>query len=77
MEVVGVKLCEAREVGGSKNRRDLQRKWERSAGGRDRDERARDRENGQRGQNGRGVINEGRVQDGWMRGEREREREGV
>lgn len=53
------------------------KKWERSAGGRDRDEkRARDGENGQRGQNGRGVINEGRVQDGWM-GERERKREGT
>lgn len=53
----------------------MQRKWERSAGGRDRDERARDSENGQRGQNGRGVINEGRVQDGWMRGGAKREKE--
>lgn len=46
---------------GSKNRRDLQRKWERSAGGRDRVE----RESGQRGQDGKGVINEGRVAR-WM-----------
>lgn len=50
----GVKLQEARER--SKNRRDLQRKMERRAGGRD-----RERERGQRGQEGKGVINEWRA----------------